>query len=564
MKKNVLRFYIALAVTVSGAQFSHAQYVVFDPTAEQTRLLQYARDLITSAAAVATQANTYFTYLQQSVLDPLANALIIATQIQQAANTINLITGSLNGNSLLIQNPEQWINKQGLNSVKINIGTIANQNGTYSASLLGNIISNYRNGSNLEAQLRSLSQSSIPTMVQNNFCRDANLSNIARNDVMRADGTVDLEAFQNRKQDLFNSLCVGNPTTNITLGKRLEEVGRQRPDVLGLDGILAVSFGDNAYNRSLQAQLAVEKDAEAKRKAAEDDLNRGGGIASKTNCAPGNQAQYNQNGEAYLSYDAVPCVVTNITNTGNALNGAFQEAINAPLKKLMEAFGPGAGQSIASILSLVSSARQISNAFDSTPSGTTSLPPTNDLTNPVQREQSADSVRGPLNQHLASLSTLERAENDLLSALTGYESDVDGIRACFEKLTEDYTTLSGDSRITTAYEYVNSTKSAIASMRAAATKSITDIATARSLVNETLTFMSNSSSTQAMLTRFTEHQREINTRGLPSLTSAPRRQSDIVEFNGRISMERSSTGRITNLNTQCAQIRQSYSNANGY
>src|SRR5690349_4427823 len=128
---------LLFAMTLSTVQVSHAQYIVADPLTEEGTFLSYAEDLVSTAADVATEVNTYFSYLQESVLDPLANALIIVTQIQQQTNTINLITGSFNGNSLLIQNPEQWIKNKGLNSVKISIGNIAQQNGVYSNSLFG-------------------------------------------------------------------------------------------------------------------------------------------------------------------------------------------------------------------------------------------------------------------------------------------------------------------------------------------------------------------------------------------------------------------------------------------
>lgn len=552
-------FFIAsaffLTTLFSTAQITYAQYVVECPLCSKvmTQIPQYAQDIINTAAAVATQANTYYTYLQSSVLDPLANALIIATQIQQQNNTINLITGSLGGNSLLVQNPEQWIQNKGLNSVRVNIGDISQQNGLYSSSILGSVINSYRNSSNLTNTLKSLGNSSIPNIVQNNLCKDASLSNVAKNDVMKSDGTYDLEAYQNRKQDLFNSLCVGNPSVNIQLGQRLAAVGKQRPDIAGMDSLLAVSFGDNEYNRSVQTQLAIAKNKEVKEKTAENDLRDGGGIASATKC--------DERASVEGDISNIPCRVESITNVGSVLNNALQESISGNLKKLMETFGPGAGKSIGSILSLAYSARSLSNPSDSTPVQQNTVQ-SQDLTNPAQKREVTTNTSEPLKAHLASLSSLESVEGKFVSALSAYEDRVRTVQMCYEQIIKDNPdnqNVRNDQRIIAALTFTANKIADIVARKAPSIKTLNSITSARVIINDTLISIASSQSSEEVLSLFNNYRQQ----DIPSLSMAAVRESEFITFKDSLDAEiASAIPKLTELTEECAQIQQSYSQQN--
>ncbi len=555
-------FFIASAfffsIFFSSTQPSYAIFgvgdIVFDPAQYATQLPQYAKDIINTAANVATQANTYYTYLQSSVLDPLANALIIATQIQQQNNTINLITGSLGGNSLLVQNPEQWVQNKGLNSVRVNIGDVSQQNGTYSSSILGSVINSYRGTSNLTSVLGSLGNSSIPNIVQNNLCKDASLSNVAKNDVMKSDGTYDLEAYQNRKQDLFNSLCVGNPTINIPLARKLEAVGKQRPDIAGTDSLLAVSFGDNEYNRSVKSQVAIAEDKARKEKAAIDELNRNGGIANATKCDQ--FAQMDGSDAANI-----PCRTESVTNTGSVLNNAFQESVSGNLKKLMETFGPGAGKSIGSILSLVFSARSLSNPSDSTPVKQNAVQ-IQDLTDPAKKKEITTNTSEPLKAHLASLNSLESIEGRYVSALSAYEDNVRTVQMCYEQIVKDNPdnqNVRNDQRIIAALTFTANKIADIVARKAPSIKTLNSITAARVIINDTLISIASSQSTEEVLSLFNNYQQQ----DIPSLSMASIRESEFITFKDSLDDEITlATVKLTSLTNECAEIRQSYSQQN--
>ncbi len=551
--KSMKHFFVTSAlfftVLFSTVQTTHAQYVVFDPTAEITRYAQLAEALISSASDMAMEFYASTSFLNETVLDPLANALIALAQIQQQTNTINLITGSLGGNSLLIQNPEQWIQNKGLNSVRVNIGDISQQNGTYSSSILGSVINSYRGSSNLTSVLGSLGNSSVPNIVQNNLCKDASLSNVAKNDVMKSDGTYDLEAYQNRKQDLFNSLCVGNPTVNIPLARKLEAVGKQRPDIAGTDSLLAVSFGDNEYNRSVKSQVAIAEDKARKEKAAEADLNRGGGIASATKC--------DQPATADGSDIAnIPCRVESITNVGSALSNTFQEALVGDQKKLQNASGAGMWSSLSSILQVVASAFDLSNLS----SGSGSQPSLNeiqDLDTPSKQTETAGTVQTPLQAHLTSLASLENTERSFLAELAGYQNSIQTIQVCYEKLKEDFN-LESDPRVVSAFSFTSNKLAVIQSTQAESNKNLNSISTTRALINDTLASVAASKSTGEITTLFTNYQKKVEAQGLPSLSTASKRQADYTRFGGTVRQDNSSVGSIPRLTNECAQIRQSY------
>lgn len=553
MKHFFITSFLLVSILFSTVQTSHAVFPTFDALQYATQIPQYAKDIINTAANVATQVNTYYTFLQSSVLDPLATALVIATQLQQQNNTINLITGSLGGNSLLVQNPEQWIKNKGLNSVRINIGDVSQQNGTYSSSILGSIINTYRGSSDLRSTLNSLGNSSIPNIVQNNLCKDTSLSNVAKNDVMKSDGTYDLEAFQNRKQDLFNSLCVGNPSVNIQLGQRLTAVGKQRPDVAGMDSLLAVSFGDNEYSRSVKAQTAIAKEKEAKEEAAINDLNRGGGIASATKCDQPVAAE-----ESGISN--IPCRIELITNAGSILNDAFLESVNGSLKNGLEGIGPGAGQNLASLLRIFTSARGLLNPSDKTPVGTS--PPAQDITSPAEQKETSDFVRSPLKAHLSSLNSLENTERGFSAELSAYQNTIQSVQKCYEDLVKDYNNAGGDPRVISALGFTSGKLTVIANTKTESTKNLNSINTTRTLINDTLVSVSASNSTMEITRLFTDYQKKIEDQRLPSLSSAPRREGDISTFRGDIVQETNSLGTIPALTTQCADIRRSYEQSN--
>lgn len=569
MKQFLVKSVLIATLTLSGAQLSYAQYVVFDPTQYATQIPQYAKDIITSAASYANQINTFYLKYKASVLDPLANALIVITLLNQQTATANLVTGALGGNALLKDNPEQWIKNQGLNSVRISLGDISAKNGTYSNSLFGNIVDTYRTSSSLKNTLEGLSNSSIPSIVQTNVCKDASLTNIARNDVTKADGSFDPTELKNRKQDLFNSLCVGNPTININLGKKLEEVGKQRPDIAGQDTFLAIISGDNAYNRAVKAQLAIAEDVGKKTKAAEADLTKGGGIASPTKCADTPVGgPTGATAEGALNIGNVLCRNQVLTGVGSTISSAYQQAINAPIQKLVASFGDGILGSLTTLFTTWNSVKQLSNAFSSltndasgTSGGSTGASVGVGLNNatlvpiitPIDRQ---------LTSTLTELTNLEKTHASLLSQVQSQESYASTTKSCFQALIKDSIIAESDARAVAASTYFTRKTTEGASTRASISQEIISIGQVRTLITDTRTKLSQATSSDAVSTAFATYNEKVLTQNLIGASAAAAREGEIASYQGNNMIDRMLGGEGYTLNTQCKDIRDAYNRQN--
>ena len=240
---------------------------------------QYASELVTEYHSTAIDYNTTLVQINDTILKPLRDGLTIAAIVSTGNNMQNLILGGMGNERLLVTNPEQYLKNKANLSISINLNTIANQNSIYSNSIMNSIINSTRSTSNINNTLASLSQSSIPSTVQRNLCADATLSKTAQDDVRKADGTYVEADFTARKRTLYDSLCVGNPTTDQALAQKLMAVNQQKPSIGGWDTWLATTGGDNQYTRSVKSAEAVLKEAEAKKLAEEKDMT--GGIKSQ-------------------------------------------------------------------------------------------------------------------------------------------------------------------------------------------------------------------------------------------------------------------------------------------
>ncbi len=210
-------------------------------------------------------------------------------------------------------------------------------------------------------------------------------------------------------------------------------------------------------------------------------------------------------------------------------------------------------------MSIISSSRQLTNAFDSTPSGASA--PVQDLTTPAQQTERADTVRGPLQSHLDTLSALENTEQNFLAELSGYQNNIQSIQTCYEKLVEDYN-IGSDPRVISALGFTGNKLAVIRSTQAESSRNLNNISTTRTLINDTLVAVAASKSTIEITTLFTNYQKEIKRQGLPDISASATRQADFIRFNGTIRQETVSTGTIPTLTAQCAQIRQSYQQNN--
>lgn len=571
--------------------------IVFDPAAfgqfiisQATRIGQFAKETITAASNVVGDAASSFNSIQQNIIRPVQDALMIASVISSSNKIKTLVLGSVGGQtSLLITNPQFYLKQQGVNSLKISVGSVATANGVYSNSILNSIVLNSRVNSDPSGALANCANSSIPSTIQKNLCEDSQLTKIAINDVMASDGSYILSTMTARKAEIYNKLCIGNPATDKALAQALTTAGKQT-GAGGWDTWLATTGGDNEYAKTNNC-LAIAAQQQAAMVAAKAaDLQRGNGIISKTECLMKvtNPATGEQD-----------CVEESITQAGYQLSEAFKTAIGAPLQTIMSSIGTGAGGFGASLTSLLSNIGQLLGSVNSirnsvnsiqgsaaiissnlggtggdprlqitlkgqTAPGTlltvtststnpntpvTSTSAEQDLAGNPMKTQLTNPIFDQLNKHLATLSTLKTTDNQYLTAIAEYTSYIEGVRSCYQGLVtsfpqktfapvngpgyyagQTFPSLANDQRVIEALAYYATKKTSTDKLKTDITTELSLVDQTKTLVTTTQTSIANSNSTQEISTLFDTYNTTVTNRNLPSFFTGTLRDADIMTY----------------------------------
>lgn len=550
-----------LATVLSSANTApaHALFgvgdIVFDPAQFSKQVIQLATEIVTKGATLATQVNTWNTTYKLTILDPLANAMIAVTLIKQQSDTINLVTGSLGGgNPLLKDNPEQWIKNQGLSVVRISLGDLSQQQGPYTDSLFKSAVDAFKPMNiSLQTTLSNINSSSVPTTVQKSLCADAQLTEVARNDVMKSDGTFDQTELATRKREIYNSLCIGNPSSNPQLAQKLTQVGTQRPDIAGWDTWLAVTSGENEYNKSVRGILAIDASVEERRKQKEAELNRGGGLASPSKCTE--TAQFAPNGDPFANIADAACRMQSLTNTGGAVNSAFQSAINAPMERLINSFGSGILSTLSTLLSARNTLGMLSNAFSNTAAGGGN--PNSDLANNQENKSSlTNPILRRLSTYSSSLTKLEEANAGIRTEIITTQNIAQEIVGCYEALMEDFGINEQYPGVSGALSYSSNRKQIATRLSNSLQSDSFAIAAARSFISDMEARMAASNSSGEINDLFSSFEAKVADEIFPSDSAGSLRQAEYQTLKGENQVEVMEGGDAYQFRAQCATIRQ--------
>jgi len=559
---------LLLVLSLYGAGSFQTASAIFCANCAQVALQipQLMNETMTSGANILTQINTFLVQNKTLILDPLQNAMIAMSLLNQQKSTMNLVMGGLGGQPLLQSNPEQWIRNQGLNSVRISLNDITSQNGIYSGSLLSSIVGTYKNSSNLTVQLQGLGNSSIPTLTQNNLCKDANLTAVAKNDVMAGDGSFTVEDLNRRKTEIYNTLCRGNPLTDQNLAKKLVQVSSRRPDIAGWDTWLATINGDNAYAKSVQAQIVIAQDKEKKEQSAKDDLNRSGGIASPSSCT---KVDSNDDSETGLTTIAnLPCRTRELTGSSVVVSSQVQQALNSKMQKTISAEGWGILSSLGSILSggldlfrfgsSVASAVNGNSGGGSTNTSQTTgsnTAPTQDLeNNPESKTALVETIDNRLNSYASSTDKLELAISNIASQVSIARGNISQMKSCFQGLIEDFRLEEGDPRIAPGFSYYETKMSEYESLTNA--QEGAKIQASRAAIAELRAFVSQSNSSQEINDAYEAFEEKIRNGTLVSDTAYVMRDADYQKLRAENQLANIEGGDLHSLRGQCSEIRR--------
>lgn len=516
--------------------------------------------------------------VNNKVLKPMKDAMTIAQIAKNGQLVKTLITASTGGDPLLVSNPKLYLQNKGIAITQGGVDALAAQNGVYSNSVMKSIVAKAKvDNSSLATNLTAINQSSIPATQKAKICNDTALSEMARSQVAISGGD-----YNTVKATLNSSLCTGNPSTDPALAKRLIDVSNKNPS---LDTFYAITSGDNEYTKSQLTQLEISKQAELAKTNATKDLASGGGIKSKTTCT-----KMASNGL---------CLEETIAQTGSVLNKAYNDALSSDLKTAISSIGSGAGSilgtfanamgTIGLLNSLTSAAGSLGSSGGTgsgnngvlgtvtIPNGGTVPVVTNTTTasstgyaqdlknNPQKKESIASAPRELLKQHQKMLEDMRKADNDFLSTINAYNSQLETVKSCYDGLLTTFPDKisASDSRIVNATSFYNQKKSNNTATFNKVTAELSKINKTSILITNTISIIDNSNSSDEISDTFKHYQDQIKNQDLPDVTAGSDSVVKQMEFAGELQMSTIEGGEIFNMNATCASIQQEL-NASNY
>ncbi len=557
---------------------------------------QLVKETVTASVGTITATQQTLDTVNNTILKPMKDALTLITILKSGENVQNLILGSLGADPLLVKNPELYLENKGLGILKASLGDIASQNSLYGDSVLDTLISSAKyNYSDTATKLKIVNQSSIPSIIQSGTCDDETLSNLAREDVAVEGEPLDQAAFIERKNYFNDAFCKGDPNTDPVIASNLVALSAARPQISQWDTWLARTGGDNPYTKSVQSQQIIADAVAKKVETARNDLNLGGGIKSLMTCVK--RAPNNINGEGYEGTEA-PCIQEEIVQAGSVLLDSFKRALGSPLETLISSFGSGAGSLISSAFSTINMIQGIGSALNSvTSDGSTgggstgsggsvggsggsfqnntsrtvaSTAIVRDLANnPTVKTTLTNPAKKHLIAHAESMTLLETTSRNYLSYTNVYTNKLNNMKSCFDTLST-YEEAKGNPSISAANAYYAERLSQTNQLKARIEQDIALVIAGKKLIANTLTTITNSQSSEEILTTFNDYQNMVDTQNIPGITAGATREGEYTSYKGEVDQSDALSGPLYSYNTTCTTLRQQFdsnrnnnSNSNG-
>lgn len=557
MKKLFLILCIYVSFSGIEAEDVHAASLVAGAL-EPTQILNNIQLLFVDFATTATEISTYLTRIKLTVLDPIGDGLIAMSQLQSANSIVNLITGS-QGNSLIISDPKQYFEGRGLEIVKRSLGNIAGQQTVYSDSIYGTVLSSFKQTS-LETQLKTIGQSQISSLLQKDICNEATLLSLAQKDVLANGGKItDSVAIQTRKVNLYNTLCIRNPTTDKVLAQVLASVQKQRPEVGGWNTWLALTGGDNAYNKSLQASTQISLAQKQAESLALTDFNNGRGVVSQTVCTE--YATQDEQGNPIQTQTDANCILRQIVNPAGLLSDSLTKAANAGFDRLTTIQGDSGWGSAASLLASVKGILSGINKIKTTVNGITGTTnynntpttvtiaqkPTNNLTgDPEGKAAIVTPIKNLITTNLDLVDQLDSASRQQVALITPYEARVKEMKACWDEV---------DPKNEQAKQAYNIRMEGINKANATIAANFQSVSTVKKISQETITALNKSESSEEISLIFQTYQAKMSSSNTPDYKTIATYKGQYIKDKSTIDADMGGSGELTTWIRQCEQER---------
>lgn len=518
-------------------------------TQNLNRIILLAQKISSSATAL----NTQYDMIKNTILDPIANGLIAVSLQTSSDNILSWVNGGMDGNPLIISNPEQYIKSQGLVEVKKALSSIP-EGSSFGDGLFDSLLNTYRSkNEDFATQLKNISHSEIPSMVQDNICDEENLTVLANERATDAEDNIDEAVARVEKEYLYGYACTCDPDEDSDCSTKLMDLYKQRPSIGGDAAWLSLTGGDNQFTRTILGQAIVNEKVQTIETFAMKDLFEGLGTISEKKCI---REETDLTGGTFCAEQAV-------LNPGEAVQSALNLASTAGVERLTNCQGSGCisslltgflqktlfkglNQGLASITGGSSNVSQTTNS---------SAPLKQDLTgDPDKKNELVSTVMKQLDFHSTTVSNVEAIDSNYLSAINTFQNNITRVRNCFSNLVSSGIVSEGDSRVTSAYGYYNDRKNRIDTTKNLLAEDATKINTARQLIADTTSRLNSSQSSQEISNIFNAYSKTYTEQGLPSSSMEAQREQDRARDEHEASNDTAGDGHLDT----CSQIERSY------
>ncbi len=579
-----------------------------------TEKASLVKETISSNQNTITATQQTLATVNSNVIRPMNDAMNLVALANTLTKNANLVTQQ----GLLKQDPEQYLKTVGTQVVMANLANIQSSGGIYGSDVYKSVVARTRETSNPMTNLNRLTQSSIPSQIQDEVCDTGELEEYAKEEATDEDGNINDEDYEYYKELYYDSFCTGEPSQDKELAQRLTAVDGARGGN-DLNRILSKTDCDNTYCRTERASNEIEKIKSQKIATAQKELDYGQGIAGPKICTQ--RSEPDTNGETY-------CLKEVSITRASDLSAAFQKNTTAEIDRLIATYGTGGTPSFlsgvfdlakgvfgiaatgygiyqngsASLNKLEGAADNLGNNLDSFAGGSDAKigssgvqvasngslsgllsSGTSGRTASYQKDLTAgskaqtsmySSVVDQMRTHLDSLTQLESLDNDYLSKISSNQSSLESMKACYEALTRDYgasriiylegggtTTVPGlfpsnDPRLTSALDYYNRQTNKNNSLQNTVNAEIsTTIPQARAFIQQTKDAVANSLSSEEIYDLFNSYQTAISSKQLPVLTASSQREAEVMGYDSDTQMAREEGGIIFEFQKTCSTTR---------
>lgn len=559
MKKYtfIILCFIVLQITV--AQKAHATAAIGATFPQQ--IIDDITQVASKAASFANEANTALLKYDQTIGRPLATAMINIAQQDAAKNIVNWANGGFSGSApLIVSNPEKYLEQQGRAELKRTMDSIP-KNSVLGDSIFGAMLGQYQNKS-LKTQLLEATRTDAPTIIQNDFCDDDNLTDIATEDVQDEDGNVDPLELANRRSELYDQLCAEDPEDNPVVAERLMAVQQQRPSLGGFNLLLDTTVGGHSEFAANNRTVTLASNAAAKaEETAKNKVFLGEKPLSQTECIqeePNVDTVYlrDENGNVVLDSRNEPVPDPSVATTktcakgkevtitpGSTVASAIEKAANSGIDRLTNLTGEGltgiiATLAIQRLTSGINSVAQsaLKEARESLSTGSSNTVSTITTTNKFLPDLKGDtetknSTLAPMLKQLTyygkQLKTLRPVDQEYISLVNSYESKISEGKSCYDSLVNEGIIPSDDPQVTHAYGFYADRQSQVDDLKNTLTLELQNIDSAEDLISKTTATITASNSSQEIMTTFTGYTNTIDIKNYPTSQAVAERPGEL-------------------------------------